>query len=237
MKYYYLVSGGKDSTAMVLQAFKEGKEGELIYGDTRLNSPYSTETVKRLAKYTGWNLHTIRYEGEESPITVLKDSFRKIPDAIEAMKRVGQYRRNMFPCCQILKHKPMNDYIKSLGEEDVCLVLGLKGSDGAVHRRYRMRELREKGTFYRRHVTGILYYYPLRDATQEDVAAILQEHGFQDTKSSGCGICPIFCLFESWRKKDPDAWRRSVQFADRLGIAHAASGQTFLTHLCMEEFR
>ena len=236
MKYYFLVSGGKDSTAMVLKAFEEGMKGKhptLVFGDTRLNLTHARKSVEKLKGYTGWPLEIVRYEGDKRPFHILKESFKKLPQAIEYMKETGIFRRNMFQCCNILKHGPMIEWSKQQPENS-CFVLGLKGSDSAIHRRYRMSELRERDTFYRRHKsTGLLYYYPLRDWKQQQVKNILGSHrGFHKTKSTGCSICPIFCMFESWRKKDPDTWRRSVQFADRLGIDHPAMGQQFLTKLC-----
>ena len=233
MRYYFLVSGGRDSTAMVFKALDEGITGTLVYGDTRLNMKQSFDSLKKLESYTGWPLEIVRYEGEKKPIIVLKESFSKIPQAVEHMKETGIFRRNMFQCCNILKHKPMIEF--SLAQQkDSCFVLGLKGGDSAIHRIYRMKQLREQDTFYRRHkANNLLYYYPLRDWTEEQVTDKLQEHEFDNTHSSGCSICPIFCIFESWRKKDPDTWRRSVQMADRLGIEHPAQGQQFLTH-CKE---
>jgi 3'-phosphoadenosine 5'-phosphosulfate sulfotransferase (PAPS reductase)/FAD synthetase len=230
MKYYFLVSGGKDSTAMLLKAFEEGIKGELLYGYTRINSKGSLEVIERLSTYTGFPLHIARYEGEKKPIQILRESFVNIPKALDYMKETGIFRRNMFHCCDILKHQPMQEFQKQ--HKDACFVLGIKGSDGAIHRRYRMRQLREQDTFYREHKTGYLFYYPLRDWTKEQVQDMLKKHGFQDVHSTGCSICPIFCLFESWKNKDPDTWRRSVLFADRLGIEHPASGQQFLNQLC-----
>jgi len=226
MKYYFLVSGGKDSTAMVLQAYEERIKGELLYGDTRLELKGSLPVIERLADYTGFPLHIVRYQGEKKPIQVLKESFKNIPKALDFMQKTGKFRRNMFHCCNILKHQPMREFQKQ-HNEDSCFALGLKGSDGAIHRRYRMRQLREQDTFFRKHTNGFLYYYPLRDWTQVQVYEMLKKHGFQDVESTGCTICPIFCLFVSWKNKDPDTWRRSVQFADRLGIEHPASGQQF----------
>ena len=232
MEYYFLVSGGKDSTAMVLKAYEEGLTGTLVYGDTRLNLKGSLDAVKQLSEYTKYPYTVVRYEGDKKPIQVLKESFKKIPKAIQHMKDTGVFRRNMFQCCNILKHKPMIEYSKAQ-DKDACFVLGIKGSDQTIHRIYRMKQLREWDTFYRRHKTSdLLYYYPLRDWTQAQVEDILRDHGFTNIKSTGCSICPIFCMFEHWRKKDPDTWRRSVQMADRLGIEHPAMGQQFLTKLC-----
>ena len=232
-KYYFLVSGGRDSTAMVLKALDEDLTGTLVYGDTRLNMKQSFDSLKKLESYTGWPLEIVRYEGEKKPIVVLKESFSKIPQAVEYMKETGVFKRNMFQCCNILKHKPMIEHAKRQGV-NACFVLGLKGSDQSITRIYRMKQLRELNTYYRRIVkNNLLYYYPLRDWTEGQVTEKLQEHGFNNTHSSGCTICPIFCMFENWRKKDPNTWRRSVQMADRLGIEHPAQGQQFLTE-CRE---
>ena len=56
MEYFFLVSGGKDSTAMVLKAYDEAMTGTLVHGDTRLNMHGSKETLVKLASYTGWPL-------------------------------------------------------------------------------------------------------------------------------------------------------------------------------------
>jgi 3'-phosphoadenosine 5'-phosphosulfate sulfotransferase (PAPS reductase)/FAD synthetase len=219
---------------MVLKAHEEGITGTLVYGNTRLNLAGSMDSVNRLTTYVKWPVHVVRYEGERKPIQVLKESFHKLPQAIEHMKETGVFRRNMFQCCNILKHGPMIKWSKQQSK-DACFVLGIKGSDGAIHRRYRMSELRERNTFYRRHKSnGLLYYYPLRDWTQQQVEDKLREYGFSNIKSTGCSICPIFCMFESWRKKDPNTWRRSVQFADKLGVKHPAMGQQFLPQICSE---
>lgn len=232
MEYFFLVSGGKDSTAMVLKAYEEGLTGHLIYGDTRLNLAGSLDVVKRLSEYTNFPYHVVRYEGAKKPITVLKESFRRIPKAIQHLKDTGNFRRNMFECCNILKHGPMIKWSKEQNET-ACFVLGLKGSDQSIHRIYRMKQLRDRDTFYRRHKkNNLLYYYPLRDWTQQQVKDILRKHGFLNVRSTGCSICPIFCVFEDWRKKDADTWRRSVQMADRLEIEHPAMGQQFLPKLC-----
>ena len=227
MKYYYLVSGGRDSTAMVLDAYEQGKTGDLVWGNTRITLATARKTLQKLAAYVGWPLHEVRYEGEQSPISIVKESFQHIPKALEILKERGVYRRNVFRCCHILKHQPMNDWLKEQ-DTDSCFVLGIKGGDHVIHRIYRMRELREQDTFYRRHKsTGLLYYYPLRDWSDTEVTKVLKRHGFGETHGSGCTICPIFCLFDGMRKKDPDTWRRSVQMADSLGIEHPASGQQF----------
>ena len=234
---YFLVSGGRDSTAMVLLAYEQGIRGTLLFGDTRLNISTARHVVARLQSYTAYPLITARYDGIETPIAVLKDSFKEIPRCLNHLKKTKTFRRNMFRCCATLKHKPMETLQKDLAlmqGEDITFVMGIKNEQPA-HRLFRMKELREKNTRYRRMTKNNLrYYYPLRDMKENDINEILSRHsykgrGFIKIKSSGCSICPIFCIFENWRTKDPDTWRRSVRMADRLGIKHPAMDQQFLS--------
>ena len=225
---YFLVSGGRDNTAMVLLAYEQGIKGTLFFGDTTLNLGTARKTLDRLQTYTGYPLIIVKYDGEEKPNEVLSRSFSKIPDCVRHLKETGVFRRNMFDCCKILKHDPMLKKERELGKNTVFL-LGLK-TEMPIHRLGRMNELRKWGTFYRLHSNGILFYYPLRDVTEDtDIDDVLKRHGFQNTKSSGCITCPIFCVFENWRKKDGTSWRLSIRKADRLGIDHPAKGQQFFS--------
>jgi 3'-phosphoadenosine 5'-phosphosulfate sulfotransferase (PAPS reductase)/FAD synthetase len=233
---FFLCSGGRDSTAMVLLAWEQGlEEATLVFGDTRLNRIDALGVVERLSAKTGYPYEIVSYSGEQCVKDVLVESFKRIPQAVAYMREHDIFRRNMFPCCEKLKHGPMNDFVQSKSDNAVFM-LGLKGSDSAIHRIYRMNQLREWNTFYRKHKsTGLLYYYPLRDWTEEQVNTILRKYGFQNIHSTGCRICPIFCLFPSWRERDPETWRRSVEFADRLNIEdHPMYGQQFLDTICPE---
>ena len=239
-KIILCVSGGKDSTAMALSLWDHclfhqiDADISLLFGDTRINRSKGRETIKQLAEKTGWPIHTARYEGK--PLQVLHDSFRIIPKAIEQAQGHAnggpKSYKTLFPCCAILKKKPMDNYIKSLQGQEVILLLGLKGGDAALHRKYRMGQLREWNTFYRRHKkNGILYYYPLRDCQQSDIERVLKNYGFEDVESSGCSICPIFCVAD-WKHKDPDTWRRSMAMSERLGIPIRAENQLGIEGFC-----
>jgi 3'-phosphoadenosine 5'-phosphosulfate sulfotransferase (PAPS reductase)/FAD synthetase len=206
-----------------------------LYGDTRINRPKGREVVQRISEKTGWPLVVARYDGDETAIAILHKSFRLIPKMIERAQMLNKSYKTLFPCCSILKKKPMSDYIKTLTGKDVVLLLGLKGGDQALHRKYRMAQLRDQGTYYRLHSKNhILYYYPLRDCHQPDIERILKRFGFGDVQSSGCAICPIFCVAD-WRKKDPDTWHRSILMAKSLGIPLRAENQLGLEALCMSE--
>ena len=228
---YFLASGGRDSTAMVLEAWKVGLQGTLILGDTGVNRPNSLMTLNRLSSITGYPLIKVKYEGDKRPIEILKESFRNIPLALELLEKDKTYK-NAFPCCSILKKKPMNKFLNDCNPDNSILVLGIKAGDRALHRRYRMNQLRTLGTFQRRHVkTGLLYYYPLRDCQESDIKETLGEFGFDNTLSSGCSLCPIFCV-ANWEKKDPNVSLRSIRYAKRLGIDFPKGQQTELREFC-----
>ncbi|MHA2047397.1 MAG: hypothetical protein ACW99G_21630 [Candidatus Thorarchaeota archaeon] len=231
-KVYFLASGGRDSTAMVLEAFALGIKGVMVWNNTKFNHS-SKKVLDALSNYTGFPLKVVTYEGKDRAIDVLKKSFLKIPDAVRIAK-IHRYRwRNQFVCCHKFKENPMRQYIKSLKDENCILVMGIKGGDGSFVRRWRLSELRAQGTFIRVHKTGLKYYYPLRDCREKDVVEILREHGFNQVKGSGCSICPIFLVFESMHKKDPDTWERSMRFAKRLGVTDfPMANQTQIQDFC-----
>ena len=232
---YFLASGGRDSTALILEAFDLEIEGVMVWNNTRFN--YSSKKVlDKLSEHTGYPLKIVTYEGKEKAIDVLKKSFLKIPVAVRIAK-VHRYRwRNQFICCHKFKENPMRKYIKSLKDEDCILVMGIKGGDGSFVRRWRLSELRAQGTFSRVHKTGLKYYYPLRDCRDKDVTEILKEHDFNHVKGSGCSTCPIFLVFESMYKKDPETWERSMKFAKRLGITDfPMANQTYIQEFCTGE--
>ena len=232
-KVYFLASGGRDSTAMILEAHKVGVVGTMVLGDTGFNSSKAIKVLERLSDLTGFSLLRVKNTwSERKPIEILRESFRAIPEALELAKKRKSYKR-VFRCCDELKKEPMKAFFKKL-ESDSVLVLGIKGGDLALHRRYRMRELRDRGTFYRLNKkTGLLYYYPLRDCEESDIDAVLEEFGFRDIASSGCQLCPISCVAD-WQKKDPVVWLRSVRYARHLGIDFPEGNQTELMDFCTD---
>lgn len=226
---YFLASGGKDSTAMILQAYKEGIKGTLVYGDTRLNSGLSKKVIGAISDHTGYPVVVCRYNGDKRPIDVLKDAFRRIPKCIEKKKETGTFRRNMFQCCRILKHKPMQEYLHQQ-EENRIVVMGIRGYGESIHRIGHMNKLRKRNSFLHEHVElRSTVYYPLRDLQQCDIDATLGIYGWSNVRSTGCGICPIFMVFEKWRMKDPKSFRRSLILAKRLKIKCEATMQSELS--------
>ena len=235
---FLCVSGGRDSTAMALLLMDEQTDNmniRLLFGDTRLNSPRAREIVIRISKETGWPLDVARYEGKEKVIEILRKSFEIIPDAIERkdfhVSGKSKSYKTLFPCCDILKKRPMKEFLKQYKKEDIVQCLGIKGGDKALHRWYRMKELREANTYQRLKKDGYLFYYPLRDYSDIQVQEVLDSHGYQDVKSSGCVTCPIFCVAD-WEQKNPETYRRSLLMAKRFGIDIRAKNQLPLRAFC-----
>lgn len=229
----FLASGGRDSTAMVLEAHKLGIDGIMLFNDTYYNRRGATDVLDKLEELTGYKLHVVKYDGQKRPGDLLRESFMRIPDQLEQMARTGKYRKNLFACCRALKERPMTRYLRKYKDEKLVLVLGLKGSDGSYNRRISMSQLRKKETFFRQHKkTGHEYYYPLRDCSDSDIDMILDEWRFDHIKSTGCRICPVFCLFDGMRKADPITWLRSISFARKLGVEFDYAKQVLLTKFC-----
>lgn len=236
---YVCVSGGKDSTAMALLLAQEPKAKDkdirLLFGDTRLNSPRARKVVKRLAEDHNWPLDVARYEGKEKVIDILRRSFERIPAAIERKEfptaGKGKSYKTLFPCCDVLKKRPMRDFLKQHNKENIVQLLGIKGGDKALHRWYRMKQLRENDTYLRLKKTGFLFHYPLRDHTDKQVDEILKAHDYGDVESSGCITCPIFCVAD-WKQKSPDSDRRSKLMAARFGVDLRAENQLPLSIFC-----
>lgn len=213
----FLCSGGRDSTAMVLEAFRLGIKGTLLFGYTKFNKA-GICSVERLSYYTGFPLVIAEYQGFERPIDILNESFRNIPKTIERIKKTGSFQRNYFYCCKKLKHGPMNEYIKRIESIPIIQVMGIKKTDGNPHRRKRLGELRNKNQYFRLMANGMLFWYPLRDCKDSDIDMILDEHHFSNTNHSGCSLCPILPLFKGQEKKDPEAYRRSLNKALQMGV-------------------
>jgi len=217
---------------MVLEAYYRGVKGTLLFGDTGLTSKDARRVVERLRKHTGFPLMVAKYTGEKSPRMIIEESFPMIPLVLEDIKKQGHYRKNRFDCCRILKHKPMDSAVGCFEKDDLVQVLGIKGADGSFARRWRLSELRNRGTYSRLKADGFLFYYPLRDCSDADISQVLYDFGFGKIKSSGCVLCPVFCIFDGMRKKDPGSWFRSVSLARKLKIPFYFADQTLIRDYC-----
>lgn len=234
-------SGGRDSSAMILSLkdYVDDKtlptgQIKILFGNTRVNLGSARETIQRLTEYTGFELVSVRYEGERTAISILDESFMRIPKAIDRLEQ-GKDVKNVFRCCVLLKERPLSNYAKGLlaNGQDPQVLLGFTHDDFSINRRRLRNEAKKKGIFHKRIIsTGLLHYYPLIRCTTKDIDRILTKHGFEDVKSSGCSICPYFVIYDSWRKKDLDSWTRSTNKAELLGVEPRATNQLPLRAFC-----
>ena len=222
---YFFVSGGRDSSALLLEAWKRGIRGVIVFQETMLERATGRKMLKQLTDLTEYPLEIIRYNGNNVPKNILRDSFMQLLDVLPKLRRVGYdkkltYDKSKFTCCDILKKRPMKVWFKNrqMDKDSIVLVMGIKGADGSTHRRIHMAQIRNQDTFFRLQANGFRYYYPLRDMGDKMVRGILEEHGFDDIRPSGCVMCPVFCIFPAMIQRDRVAWLRSVTFARKLGI-------------------
>ena len=95
---YFLASGGRDSSAMILEAFRLGIKGTMTFNHTYYDGS-AIPILKKLEHITSYPLKIIRYEGEEKPRDILREAFRALPDAIADMKDKGRFNKRFFKCC------------------------------------------------------------------------------------------------------------------------------------------
>ena len=236
-------SGGRDSSAMCL-ALKEYTENQgvqtdqikILFGNTRVNLGSARKAIQKLAEYTGFELVSVRYEGEKTAISILNESFMCIPKAMDRIEQ-GKDIKNLFRCCVLLKERPLSGYSKTLLENghDPQALLGFTHDDYSINRRRIRNESKKNCVYHKRIVsTGILHYYPIIRCKTRDIDKILLNHGFEEVKSSGCSICPYFVIYDSWRKKDYASWERSINKAKSLGVEPRTTDQLPLRAFCSE---
>lgn len=222
---------------MVLAAHEQGIKGTLVFNDTLYNRQGAREVLEKLSKLTGFPLKVVRYDGEKRPGLIIRESFLKVPMVLKKTQKTKKFRKSYFPCCKHLKHDPTTRYFRSISNpKNAVLVMGIKGADGSYNRRIWLAELRKKDTFYRRHKkNGLLYYYPLRDCNDSDIKRVLGEGSFDWVQSSGCRLCPVFCIFPGLRRADPATWAHSNNLARCLDIDYPLRGQTELLEFLEED--
>lgn len=210
------VSGGVDSTYTALQFHKRGFECLLIHNETGLSLPKSRKTLQALVDYTGWKLVTT--PTPDNWMKVLKESFANIP--LVYSRKSGVYDRSFLKCCNELKKKPSKALYKTLPKE-MAIVMSIAPIE-STQRRFRLLELRKKGSFSRMHTgfNGRHHLYPLRDAGTKMERLTRERYcqkilGFE-VCASGCRLCPILLIFKM-HDVDPKRWARSRLFALKLG--------------------
>lgn len=115
-KYIVSLSGGKDSTAMLLRLLEENRPVDLIlYCDTGLEFPQMYDHLNRLEDYTGKEITRLKAPRDFEYYFFEYHPKRKNPllDQFDGMSWPGP--RNRW-CTGMLKIRIINDYLKKLRE-------------------------------------------------------------------------------------------------------------------------
>ena len=146
------ISGGKDSTALSLWLHEQGIEHRRVFADTGWEHPWVYEQVDYLRDKLG-------------PIDVVG-----YPGGMESVIK----KKGMFPsrlqrfCTQLLKVKPIQSYIHSLGS-DVVNAVGVRADESEARSKMPRWEWDEKGF-------DCYVWRPLIGWSENDVIEIHQRH-------------------------------------------------------------
>lgn len=146
------VSGGKDSTALVLALREAGLDFRMVFADTGWEAIETYEYLETLRQKIG-------------PIDVVG-----VPGGMEekARSRAGFPGRMQRWCTQELKVRPIRDYHQSIGSDTVSAV-GVRADESES--RARMETLEDS------HEWGGYIWRPLLRWSVQDVIAIMRRHG------------------------------------------------------------
>jgi len=146
------VSGGKDSTALVLALRESGIEFRMVFADTGWEAPQTYEYIETLRTKIG-------------PIDVVG-----VPGGMEAksIARAGFPARMQRWCTRELKIKPIRAYHDAIGGDTVSAV-GVRADESES--RAKMTEVEDS------HEWGGYVWRPLIRWSIADVLGIMQRHG------------------------------------------------------------
>lgn len=209
-KLYIECSGGFHSSSIVLKMYELGfTDITLVFAQTYLEFEETLENIDKIIEITKYDKFVI-YPHYTKKYPNLKELLRYSFSNIEKIKNQPGSERNknyrdFFPCCKILKKYPMSKIHKVISDNSL-IFSGLTPYE-SFNRYIRLRELRNKNTFFRFHKTqNILKCYPFRDLIINKsriysrnyfdmiFIAYLKKYNL-NISHSGCKICPIRVLF------------------------------------------
>ena len=217
-KYVVSLSGGKDSTAMLLRLLEEGRPVDLVlFCDTGLEFEAMYRHIDKLEQYIGMPIVRLKaplpfeyYFLEHSPK-------RKNPILTGQKGFSWAGPRNRW-CTAVLKTRPINKYLKELAKDhEVIQYIGI-----AADEPQRVRDLQ----------------YPLVEwgMTEADCLAYCRERGFNwdglydiFTRVS-CWCCPLQSYEEmrKLRRHFPEKWQQLLEW-DKM------TWRSFVKHYSAEQ--
>lgn len=197
-KYVVSLSGGKDSTAMLLRLLEEQKPIDLIlFCDTGLEFPQMYEHIEKLEIYIGRPIIRLKSQYSFEYLFYQYHPKRRNPELekYDGMSWAGP--RNRW-CTAMLKTRVVDKYLKQLQERyEVIEYVGIAADE--------QNRIHDK-------------VYPLVEwgMTEKDCLVYCYEKGFdwgglyQIFKRVSCWCCPLQSLDElrKLRKHFPDLWRQ-----------------------------
>lgn len=197
---YFAFSGGKDSTAMVLEAHRRGERGVLLMTLTGNELPEVTEHINRIVALTGWK-HV------QPPGPTLDSLIR------------GKYRGRCLPnwrqrwCTREIKIEPCQKFLESVGPATLCVGL-------------RADEPERVGGKYPESVN---VRFPLREWgwNEADVWRVLHEHEITIPWRTNCALCYDQRIGE-WRRlweEYPDLFALGIEYERLTGSTFRGPGR------------
>lgn len=195
-KYVVSLSGGKDSTAMLLRLVAENRPIDLIlFCDTGLEFPQMYEHLKRLEAYIGREITILRAEHSFEYYFLTYTPKRKNP-ALEQYKGMSWAGPRNRWCTAMLKTRVIRKYLRQLRQQfDVVEYIGIAADEP--------RRIRNA-------------CYPLVEwgMTETDCLQYCYDRGFdwgglyRIFKRVSCWCCPLQSLAElrKLRKHFPELW-------------------------------
>lgn len=214
------ISGGKDSTAMLLLAYEQGVDAKLVFADTGHEHPETYAYVQYLNEWCkenwGREISVVKadfsdkFEARRESIEKLwsKDGIprERIDRAIKAMHPSGNpfldmcKLKGLFPstmarfCTVELKHKPINELIKTLSKDKNVVISwqGIRADESPSRAKLPEKDV-EFGQ-WEPEPKGLLIYRPLMKWTVDDVFAQHRKHGVDINPLYRAGMGRVGCM-------------------------------------------
>ena len=157
------VSGGKDSTALILALREADMEASYVFADTQWEAPETYEYLETLQRVLKIQIDRVGVEGGMRA---------RIRHRAGFPGRTGRF------CTRELKLEPLRDYhdrvMHELGVDDTVSAVGVRAQESEA--RAQMEEWVDEGPLFTRERWGGYVWRPLLQWTVEDVLLIHRRH-------------------------------------------------------------